>query len=276
MIHYITSKLAEQCSVAYTFNMTCFDAQRNPFGGCVVDASALPQDPEEFKARLEYSIAQWKAEGLLVAWLALQRAEAQLIPVCINAGFVFHHAEGETLQMTLALVPGSFVPPYSTHYIGAGGVVIDKDNRLLVVSEKYRQMPGRSQITSTRRLKLPGGALQEGEHIAAAVIREVKEETGIDAKFEFIACFRHWHNYRYGKSDIYFVCRLTPLSTEITMDTVEIAECLWLPVNEFLDDPEVHPFNKMIVRAATGPRPGLSEMYLDEYNSETHELLVLQ
>ena len=54
------------------------------------------------------------------------------------------------------------------------------------------------------------------------------EETGVRAEFESIACFRHWHGYRYGKSDIYFVGRLRPLSREITMQADEIQECLWL------------------------------------------------
>ena len=35
---------------------------------------------------------------------------------------------------------------------------------------------------------------------------------------------RHWHGYRYGKSDIYFVCRLSALSEEVTMQAEEIEE----------------------------------------------------
>ena len=247
--------------------MTIIDAKKNLFGGCVVEPSALPQDPAEFTARLKHSLEIWKAEGVKVVWLAVSRAQAQLIPLCVAAGFVFHHTAGDTLQMTLTLVPGSTVPPYATHYAGAGGVVIDGDGRLLVVSERYKQVPG-------RRLKLPGGALLEGEHIAAAVVREVKEETGIDARFEYLVCLRHWQGYRYGKADIYFVCRLTPLSTQIHMDTRELVECLWLPLDEYLADTDVHPFNKLVVRAAAASRSGLAERFIPEYANETYELLV--
>ena len=56
--------------------------------------------------------------------------------------------------------------------------------------------------------KLPGGALHPGEHMVDAVVREVLEETGVHAKFEALVCFRHWHGYRWNKSDIYFICRL--------------------------------------------------------------------
>jgi len=247
--------------------MTIINAQKNLFGGCIVEPADLPQDAAEFEERLGYSIGVWKAEGVKVVWLAVSRRQSGFIPICVAAGFVFHHASEDTLQMTLTLIPGSTVPPYATHYVGAGGVVIDPQGNLLVVSERYKQMPG-------RRLKLPGGALLGGEHIAAGVVREVKEETGIDARFDYVVCMRHWHGYRYGKSDIYFVCRLTPLSTQITMDAKELVECLWLPVDEYLADTDVHPFNKLVVGTAAASHSGLGEKFLPEYKPETYELLV--
>ena len=247
--------------------MTIINSQKNIFGGCSVDSADLPSDQGEFKERLDYSIGIWKNDGINVVWLLVTLAQSKFIPICTAAGFIFHHADADKLQMTLTLVPGSYIPPYATHYIGAGGVVIDGEGNLLVVSERYRQGPG-------RRLKLPGGALQGGEHIAAAVVREVMEETGIKAKFDYVVCLRHWHGYRYGKSDIYFVCRLTPLSKKIIMDSKEIAECLWMPVDEYLAGDEAHEFNKLIVRTAAASRSGLSEKFLESFSNETHEFLV--
>ena len=115
------------------FTMTIINAQKNLFGGCIVESADLPQDPTEFAARLEYSLGVWKTEGVKVVWLAVSRAQAGFIPLCVASGFIFHHATEDSLQMTLALVPGSTVPPYATHYVGAGGVVLDGD-KLLVVS----------------------------------------------------------------------------------------------------------------------------------------------
>ena len=135
------------------------------------------------------------------------------------------------------------MPLYATHYIGAGGVVINKQNQLLVVCEKFRG--GRAPY-----YKLPGGSLHPSEHLAQGVVREVYEETGIRTDFEGVICFRHWHGYRYGKSDIYFVARLRPLSSEILMQEEEIAECLWMPVEEYLVNDSIHGFNKAIVQAA--------------------------
>jgi 8-oxo-dGTP pyrophosphatase MutT (NUDIX family) len=136
------------------------------------------------------------------------------------------------------------VPPYATHYIGAGGVVINERQELLVVWEKAHRHGGRKYY------KLPGGALHPGEHIVDCVRREVLEETGIETEFESLVCFRHWHGYRYDKSDIYFVCRLSPLNDEIRVDEEEIAECLWMPVKDYLESEDVGVFNKRIVQAA--------------------------
>jgi len=103
---------------------------------------------------------------------------------------------------------------------------------------------------------LPGGALHPGEHLATAAVREVLEETGVETKFEAVICWRHWHGYRYGKSDIYFICRLSPLTHEIERDDWEIDECLWMPVGEYLQHELVGDFNRAIVEAAIST-PGL-------------------
>ena len=122
--------------------------------------------------------------------------------------------------------------------------MLTPERDLLVVREKFG-VGGREPT-----LKLPGGALLAGEHLGQAVEREVFEETGVRAEFESIACFRQWHGYRYGKSDIYFVGKLRPLSKEITMQTAEIQECLWMSVDDFISSENISNFNKQIVRAA--------------------------
>ena len=220
-------------------------AAENPFGGILPQADTLDADPERFARRLQHSLQRWREGGYRVVWLEVPLERAALIPVAVAAGFGFHHSNPEYLMMTLQLEEGAFVPSYSSHYIGAGGVAINDRDELLVVRERFHRDPKRPP-----RFKLPGGALYEGEHLAEAVVREVLEETGVRTRFDGVVCFRHWHGYRYGKSDIYFVCRLKPLSEEIIIEAEEIAESRWMPVQEYLDADQVSGFNKQIVLAA--------------------------
>jgi len=238
----------------------------NPFGGAVIEPSCLPENAAEFTSRLADTIERLRNDEIKVIWLSIPIESSSLIPVAVEAGFIYHHAGSEYLELTLALAAGAYIPPYATHYAGAGGVVIDDDQNLLVIVEKYRG-------NYKRHYKLPGGTLNKGEHISDAVCREVLEETGIKTEFQFLASLRHWHGYRYGKSDIYFVCRLKPLSSEITIDPGEIEEALWMPVAEYLKSPETHPFNRRIVESAMGNN-GLHPESIDGYGTqESHEIL---
>jgi 8-oxo-dGTP diphosphatase len=227
------------------------------FGGINVEPETLPRDGAEFKAALDGSLDTWRSSGARLVWLDVPITHAALVPVAVDAGFFFHHSDEANLVMVCRLVDGAFVPTHATHYIGVGGVVVNDRQELLVVCEKHRR-------TARPYYKLPGGALQPGEHLVDAVLREVLEETGVNAKFESLVCFRHWHGYRYGKSDIYFVCRLSPLSQDVTMQAEEIEECFWMPVDDYFASELVSVFNKRIVRAALAS-PGVQPEWIDGY-----------
>jgi len=240
----------------------------NPFGGVLTNPAHLPDDAAKFEASLAESLKAWTDEGYKVVWLEAPIEKADLIPIAVRHGFTFHHSEEDYLMLTRRLVAGSYVPPFATHYTGAGGVCINDRNELLVVSEKYRRS------SKNPSYKLPGGALSQGEHLADCVTREVFEETGVKAEFVSLVCFRHWHGYRYGKSDIYFVCRLKPLSEELTIQEDEIAEARWMPVQDYLDAEGVSVFNKEIVKAAI-ESPGVSPTAIEGYSDpEKHEIFM--
>lgn len=227
------------------------------FGGVLVQTDGLPEDAETFRRELTDSLDQWRAEAKRLVWLDVPLERAQLIPIATEQGFIFHHTDEDKLTLTCRLVEGAFIPGHATHYIGAGGVVLNDRNELLVVCERHRR-------TKQPYYKLPGGALQSGEHLVDGVIREVLEETGVQTQFEALVCLRHWHGYRYGKSDIYFVCRLSPLSEELTMQTEELEECFWMPVEDYLGSELVSAFNKRIVQAAMSGR-GVRAEWVDGY-----------
>ncbi len=223
--------------------MEVLEHTTNPFNGIVISPDSLPTDDGAFSKRLAQSLKIWEKKGFQLVWLEVPIAKSELIPVAVQTGFSFHHSGETYLMMTRPLVDNAFIPGFATHYIGAGGVVINEKSEVLVVCEKHRG-------GSRPYYKLPGGALHPGEHLAEAVVREIMEETGVQTRFEAMVCFRHWHGYRYDKSDIYFVCRLKPLTYEITPQPEEIEECVWMPVEDYLTSDYVHTFNRQIVRAA--------------------------
>ena len=239
--------------------MVVLKSTTNRFGGVLIDPDALPADPETFRLRMRHSASDWQSQGLKVVWLQVPIDKSNLIPVAVEEGFKFHHSDDSNLMLTFQLETNAFVPSYASHYIGAGGVVLNDDQELLVVSELYRGS-GRPPY-----YKLPGGSLHQGEHLVDGVIREVLEETGVETNFDALVCFRHWHGYRFSKSDIYFVCRLSPASHEITKQEDEIEECLWMPVTEYLGSEYVGDFNKHIVQAALDS-PGIVPTWMDGYN----------
>lgn len=247
--------------------MSLLEGVTNQFRGVMLNPEALSDDVHTFTVALRESLVAWTSEGLKVVWLEVPIAKSALIPVAVAAGFTFHHSGDEYLMLTMRLIDDAHVPPYATHYIGVGGVVLRENRDLLVVCERHRN-PGQAPF-----YKLPGGALLQGEHLAEGVIREVLEETGVHTQFDALVCFRHWHGYRYGKSDIYFVCRLHPLSHDITMQEEEIEECLWMPVDDFLGSQEVSVFNKSIVGAAL-ESPGVTPAEIVGFEDGTREFFM--
>jgi 8-oxo-dGTP diphosphatase len=241
----------------------------NVFRGVAVDPGSLPSDPDDFAVQLASGLERWRGERYRLVWLEVPIQRAALIPVAVEAGFAFHHAQTGYVMLTYALDPEAPIPLYTTHYIGAGGLVLNDARELLVIVEKAHRH------NRPNYYKLPGGALKPREHVVDAAIREVREETGIETRFRALMGFRHWHGYRFGKSDIYFICRLDPLTRDITIQEAEIAAGMWMPLDSYLADPHVGLFNKRMVEAAANGT-GLVSGWFDGYEvtHETHEIFV--
>ena len=185
--------------------------------------------------------------------------------MAIRQGFRFHHSQPDYVLLTRPLVADPLIPPYATHYIGVGGVVVDANDNLLVVSETYRQDLNRPFW------KLPGGLLDPGEHLVHGVQREVWEETAIKTEFGHLVGMWHGHQYFFGKSGIYVVFRLHPLTRAIVKDDQEIDECRWMPLAEYMTNPDVSDFNRAIVKAGIHA-PALHVTTMNGYpSSERHE-----
>jgi len=199
------------------------------FSGIIVDEGGLPEEAGAFESALTESLAIWKEAGRRGCWLKIPHRLAGHAVLALKHGFTYHHTQKDYCMLTTWLSSDTNkIPAYASHYIGVGGVVVNDKNEILTVTEKYlvHTYPG--------FYKLPGGAVDPGEDIPAAVEREVWEETGIKAVFQEVICFRQQTNFHFGLTDMYFVCRLKPLTFDINKDDGEIDDCKWLDFDEFM------------------------------------------
>ncbi len=238
--------------------MNLLKAERNRYDGMHVDMQALPESAEVFAKGLAASIDEWQRGGIKLVWLRLPASRAALIAPALAQGFEFHHCHPAEVMMIRRLVADAYLPLFSTHSIGVGAVVLNERNELLTVLEQG------DAVARPHNVKLPGGMLERGEHLAVGVVREVLEETGILAQFQGLISFRHHHRGQFGESNIYAVCRLKPLTHEIRIDEREIAQAMWIPVEQYLAREGIGLYNRRVVQAALAAPP-LASIKMDGY-----------
>lgn len=222
-------------------------ASENRYKGKWIEADDLSQDSEQFGRDLAYSLASWSGDGTKVVWLTLPEAYHQLIGVALAQGFNFHHVSPRgpsALILTKRLIEGAMIPDFAHHTIGVGGIVLNAHREVLSIVEWF------DLDEHPERFKFPGGSVDKGEHLTEAVVREVKEETGVEAKFNGIVGFRHYHRGQFSTSNIYILCVLEALTTEITPCPEEIGKAKWIACEDFLASENIMPFNKKMLQAA--------------------------
>ncbi|XP_020550797.1 nudix hydrolase 8-like isoform X2 [Sesamum indicum] len=184
------------------------------------------------KAALRSSMCHWRIKGKKGVWLKLPLERSDLVPVAVQEGFQYHHAERSYVMMTYWIADGPcLLPSNASHHVGVGSFVINDKDEVLVVQEKH------STPSLFGLWKIPTGFIHESEEIYTGAVREVKEETGVDTEFVEVVAFRHAQNVSFEKSDLFFVCILRPLSTEIMVDDLEIQAAKWMPLDEFVNQP---------------------------------------
>ncbi|XP_061747584.1 nucleoside diphosphate-linked moiety X motif 6 [Nerophis ophidion] len=200
------------------------------FGGVTVDlATCLPEDIGEscFSALLKGSVARWKEEGKVAVWLQVPIALSRCAAAAAAHGFVFHHARERHAVLALWVGAGpSRLPGFATHQVGVAGAVVDESNgKVLVVQDRNKTM---------NAWKFPGGLSDPGENIGVTAVREVLEETGVRSEFRSLLSIRqqHQHPGAFGMSDMYIICRLSPLTYNIHFCTQECLRCEWLDLDQ--------------------------------------------
>lgn len=209
------------------------------FNGIIISKEELPSDVDTFKNELAEIVSFAKTENKNIIWLTLPIHLSCLVPSATEFGFVFHNCLEHELTLILKAPTTTFIPFIPTHSLGAGAIVKNQSGQLLVIKE--HGMNG---------YKLPGGHIELGEKIETAIIREVLEETGVQADFQSILGFTTRHPFQFGKTNMYLVCRLNAVSETIQIQDVdEIAEAKWLDVAEYLADERNAGFNRQMIEA---------------------------
>lgn len=228
------------------------------YGGVVV-GSSLPCSQRDFDLSLAASILSWSTMKKRSIWLSLTTAQvnAGYAQVALKHGFEMHSVVSSScLMLTMWLAEGECsLPKGATHTLGVGCVCLDnKNNKILVVREKYGPLQS--------LWKIPTGAVEPGEDIAGACVRELKEETGIEAAFRGVIMLRHMHNYLHDKGDIFCICLMnfdaTMSDQALLAQESEIDDVQWMDLTIYLSQsffdksPLYQQINKTIVDVYEG------------------------
>ena len=119
---------------------------------------------------------------------------------------------------------------FPTHIVAVDGIVENDNNEILLVKHRHHGV-----------YTIPGGQVEIGENLIEALIREIKEETGIDVKVEKLICVSSntctYQGYNgYGtiptKVMFSFICKY--LDGELCTSD-ETSESLWIAKDKVLD-----------------------------------------
>jgi len=213
------------------------------YNGLIIESNSVSPVTTEFKSSLLSLQKRAKEEEKNLLWLDLTTKQSQHIAIALELGFEFHNCESTRTTLTYQVKKDAYVPVAPSHTIGVGAVVINKQNEILMV---------RDRIHNNHSIyKLPGGMLEHAQSLEEGVVREVWEETGIKAKLIKMVSVLNSHPFTFNKSNMYIVFQLEALTTEINIiDTHEIEEAIWMPLDEFFAHEEMSEFQKKLVNAA--------------------------
>lgn len=114
-------------------------------------------------------------------------------------------------------------------WLGVGAIVENTKGEWLVVKKSYSGLKG--------RWSLPAGFVQEGETINEAVVREVKEETGIDCFVKGLIGFRSGVIHGEISDNMAILhCDQLQHNQPIIIQEQEILEARWMSPQQLIVD----------------------------------------
>lgn len=101
--------------------------------------------------------------------------------------------------------------------------IVKRDNKVLIVKRKQKE--------GDLFWQFPGGGIEENEDCKSAVIREIREETGI--KVSIIKCLGSRIHPNTKKPISYWACSYT--SGNIVVSDDDLDEAIWVDIDDVLN-----------------------------------------
>ena len=151
----------------------------------------------------------------------------------------------------------SYPTIFACHFLGVGAVIIH-DNKVLLVKLSY----GRAQD----KFLIPGGLVEKGETLEEGLIREVKEETGLDIKPKGIIGIRSLIRSTNKLTDVYtvFICDISSDPEKIGTDDPEITDVQWIPISDMSRDDILNYTRVIVKKACEGKYMSFDQILFDD------------
>jgi mutator protein MutT len=128
--------------------------------------------------------------------------------------------------------------------VGVGAVILD-GGRVLLVRRAHEPLKG--------EWSLPGGAVELGETLAQALVREVREETGLEIRVgPVIEVIDRVHHSGDGRIEYHFVIvdyLCAPIGGRLAPDS-DAADACWADVGQLAEYRLAAPATEVIAKAA--------------------------
>lgn len=119
---------------------------------------------------------------------------------------------------------------FPTHIVAVDGVVENERNEILLVKHRDKEV-----------WTVPGGQVEIGENLIDALIRETKEESGIDVVVNRLVCissntgtYEGYNGYGTVPTKVIFGFTCTAIGGELA-NSDETSESRWIPKDTVLD-----------------------------------------